>query len=917
MSFAALFGRADELASADAFLEAAEHQFAVLRLQGEPGIGKTAVWHEVVRRARARDFRVLSCRPAETETRFALSALADLLELVESDQYAALPPPQRHALEVALLRVDPRGSGPDPRALATAVRSLLVNVSAGGQLLVAIDDAQWLDHDTAGILQFVLRRLAGTRMGWLIAGRPSEPDWAADGGLVAVEAQTLVRLGPLALPAIHQMLRHRMRESLSRPVLRRVYQMSAGNPLLALEVMRTLDAPVPSVGAPPGLSYGLREVLAGRIPELSPAARAALLSAAALSHPTVELVEQASSAAALAAAEETGLVRVEAGRVAFTHPLYASVVYGAAARLERRELHLRLAGLVSDAEERARHLARATSRPDEDVAQTLEDGAGLARSRGAWESAADLFERAYALTPAGPRSAQLRRGITAAECRVRAGERARARELLADILAHALTPPLRSEALRLLAEISYSDEHVAESRRLFEEALRYADNPRQVIAIELGLSALSGQLADPGAGARHASRALAQAEAVGDKPLLASALALSTMYDYLTGRGVSWEKMQRALALEAGDPIMPLFLHPDVINALLLLYVGRHAEARDGLAGVWSAARDRGDESDLAFIGLWRSWLESRSGDFTAALALAEEAMALASLTGSESTQWHLVAQRALTHAYRGDTAAALRDCAEAATRLDVPWVAVWVAAARGTLELARGDPRAAWAACEAVTAAIERDGLGEPVTAIFLPDAIEALVATGALDRAERLADALEARGRELDRAWALATGGRCRALLRAARGDLPGARQALDGALAQHDRLDLPLERARTLIVGGGIERRARRPARARALLEQAHATCERTGAALWAQRSQQELGKLTARRSPGGELTDAERRVAQASARGLTNREVAAALFLSPKTVEAHLSRIYRKLGIDSRAALGAYMADRSTG
>jgi DNA-binding CsgD family transcriptional regulator len=189
--------------------------------------------------------------------------------------------------------------------------------------------------------------------------------------------------------------------------------------------------------------------------------------------------------------------------------------------------------------------------------------------------------------------------------------------------------------------------------------------------------------------------------------------------------------------------------------------------------------------------------------------------------------------------------------------------------------------------------------------------------VATGALDRAERLADALEARGRELDRAWALATGGRCRALLLAARGDLPGARQALDGALAQHDRLDLPLERARTLIVGGGIERRGRRPARARALLEQAHSTCELAGAALWAQRSRQELGKLTARRSPAGELTDAERRVAQASARGLTNREVAAAPFLSPKTVEAHLSRIYRKLGIDSRAALGAYMADRSTG
>jgi DNA-binding CsgD family transcriptional regulator len=347
----------------------------------------------------------------------------------------------------------------------------------------------------------------------------------------------------------------------------------------------------------------------------------------------------------------------------------------------------------------------------------------------------------------------------------------------------------------------------------------------------------------------------------------------------------------------------------------LLLYVGRHAEARERLARVQIEALDRGDESDLAFIGLWRSWLEVRSGHFATAISVAEEACSIAGLTGSDSVRRHLIAQRALAYACRGEPAAALRDCAEAADGSPHPWAAVWIAASRSSLELSRGDPGAAWAACEEVTAQVEQHGVGEPTLAFFLPDAIEALIATDTLDRADKLLGAFAARGRELDRAWGLATAERCRGLLLAARGDLSGARQALDQALAHHDQLDMPLERARTLLVSGIVERRAHRPARARDHLGQALTICEQLGAALWAERARQELEKLAARRSRGHELTDAERRVAQASARGLTNREVAAALFLSPKTVEAHLSSTYRKLGISSRAALGAYMAEGS--
>jgi tetratricopeptide (TPR) repeat protein len=252
-------------------------------------------------------------------------------------------------------------------------------------------------------------------------------------------------------------------------------------------------------------------------------------------------------------------------------------------------------------------------RADQNVARTLEAGAATARSRGAWESAADLFERARALTPPGQPDAAHRRGIAAAECHVHGGDRSRARELLAGVLAEPLARPLRADALRLLAEISYNEERATEARPLYEEALGYTDDPRLITRIELGLSFLSGQLADHGAGSRHASRALAQAEATGDKTLLAPALALDAMYDSLSGRGVSWGKVQRALALEDRGTIMPLMWHPSTVEALLLLYVGRHAEARERLTEIWNDARDRGDENDLAFIGMWWSWLETRS----------------------------------------------------------------------------------------------------------------------------------------------------------------------------------------------------------------------------------------------------------------------------------------------------------------
>ncbi|HEX6256528.1 MAG TPA: helix-turn-helix transcriptional regulator [Euzebyales bacterium] len=203
-----------------------------------------------------------------------------------------------------------------------------------------------------------------------------------------------------------------------------------------------------------------------------------------------------------------------------------------------------------------------------------------------------------------------------------------------------------------------------------------------------------------------------------------------------------------------------------------------------------------------------------------------------------------------------------------------------------------RGDESAA---CEPLTTAIEEGGLAEPVPAFFLPDALEALIALGELGRADVLTTALEQRAHALDRTWALATGGRCRALLHAARGDLDAARTAADRAAAAHERIDMPFERARTQLVTGVIQRRCRQRALARSSFEEALKTFERLGTPLWADQARQQLDRVGTRQSSGTQLTATEQRVAELAGSGLTNREVASTLFISPKTVEANLSRV----------------------
>jgi ATP/maltotriose-dependent transcriptional regulator MalT len=486
--------------------------------------------------------------------------------------------------------------------------------------------------------------------------------------------------------------------------------------------------------------------------------------------------------------------------------------------------------------------------------------------------------------------------------------RAHARALLETLLAGAPPGPTRSDALRLLAEVRYNQTSFAGVAPLLEEALAGTDDPALVVAIELDLTYVrANQFSDAAAADAHVDNALVHAARAEDRTLMAEALAVRAMIDFLIGRGVPWGTVERALALEEADRPLPLYYRPSAIAACLKGWTGRHDEAREELTALRLAAAESGDESDLAYFLTWLAWLETESGNLDTAAAYAGEAAVQASLAGSEFNRAWALSQRAVIHAHRGEIDATRADADEAAEicfRFEATNPLLWVTAALGLLELSLGDPAAAWAAVAAPTEALEANGVGEALT-LFVPHALEALIALGQLDRAERLLDEVEHRARELDRIASLAASARCRALLLAARGDLRGAQEAIERALAEHARTDMPFELARTLLVQGQVQRRRRQKRATRESLEQALALFESMGAPLWAQRARDEIARLGRRRREG--LTASEGRVADLAVQGLSNKEIAQALFVTVHTVEVHLSHAYAKLGVRSRTQL----------
>jgi DNA-binding CsgD family transcriptional regulator len=914
-----LVGRQAELDAAIRFLDSLPEGPAGLLISGEPGIGKSALWERVVLMARARGMCVLAARPAQAEARLSFAGLADLLEPVVDEMLPALSGPQRTALAVALLRQEPQGRCVDQRAVSAAMLSVLRRLVLTGPVLVAVDDLQWLDRSSAAVVDFAVRRLGVLPIGVVACHRP-EPRPASPVAVDrALPAERIVRLelGPLSLAALHEILKAELGMQLPRRVVVRIERVAAGNPFFALELARTLgDRPMTGNNVP--LTENLRDLVATRVAGLPRSVQTVLLAVAALRAPTVAAVAAAtagSAAATLGALEQAqaaGIVTLDQPAVRFVHPLFSAGVYESAPRASRRRVHRRLAAFVDEPEERARHLALAAPGPDAALAAALDEAADSARARGAPETAAELVEAARRLTPAHLFGDARRRAVRAAEYHFHAGELDRARQLLDDVLGQEPTGLLRADALRLLAEIHYHRWSMPEAIRMFEAALEHADTDLRLRSlVERHLAFVTHATGDFVGAAAHALSALTLAEQLGDEPGMAEALAVSLITDYLLGRGLDEVRLERALAMEDQHAQAIVDMRPTHIAGHLMLYEGRLNRARELFGELRQRVLDRGEDSDLPYVSVTLAWAECLGGDLAAATAHVDEAMESAERVGTAVGLCWALAFGAAQSAYAGDVQAT-HDRAEQSLDLaattGMMTVTIWSRWALAVLALSRGDAAAADAALKPLTVLVEMTGIEEPIRCMFLSDHIEALIGLGQLDRAQRLTDMLEQAGRHHQRGWVLHQACRCRALLLAARGDVESAALAAADALLIGQRLEHRMDYARTLLAGAQIERRHRRRAEAQQRAEHALAIFEQAGARLWAQRARDELARATARPAGTG-LTETERRVAELAAAGHTNRQVAAALFISPKTVEANLARVYAKLGIRSRAELGS--------
>jgi len=380
---------------------------------------------------------------------------------------------------------------------------------------------------------------------------------------------------------------------------------------------------------------------------------------------------------------------------------------------------------------------------------------------------------------------------------------------------------------------------------------------------------------------------------------------------FFVGGGIDQESMRRALGLEDHNAFTPIMLRPSVENALMLACTGELDTSYDRMRAIEQRCREKGEEGELIFVDFYvvvnRIW----RGDLVTAKRLTDELTELAQHLGAEfPTMLSLVLQAWLA-VYDGaedDARLAVADAIDACKRSGTAWHEDWALTALGLLEVSLGNYAAAVDSLQPLLSRYSPQST-EISAASHLPDVVEALTALGRVDEAEPFVDALERNGRRLDRPWMLAVGARCRAIVLAARGDAEAAVQRAREALTEHDRVPMPFERARTQLLLGQLLGRQR--SEAIAVLHEALAVFEKLGTTLWAARVRAELaGKKPRTRSQDG-LTPAEQRVAELAASGMTNRDVAANLFISSKTVEATLARVYRKLGIRSRAELGRHV------
>jgi DNA-binding CsgD family transcriptional regulator len=901
-----LLGRAGERELLDRLLgDVRRGQSAVLVVRGEPGIGKTALLRYAAREASG--FRIARVAGVEAEMEFPLAAVHQLCGPL-AGRVAALPEPQRKALSVVLGLSS--GDAPDRFLVALAVLSLLSTVAEERPLLCLVDDAQWLDGASDQVLGFVARRLLADPVAIVLAIR--EPN-----GRREFDGLPDMRLGGLDDEHARALLARAIPGRLDEQVRERIVAETRGNPLALLELPRSMS------GAE--LAGGFELLPAGDLPSrieqhyleqahaLPEATQRLMLLAAADPAGDATLVWRAAvrlgiETAALAAAEDADLLEIGAS-VQFRHPLVRSAVYRSASPGDRRSMHEALAHVTdpeAEPDRRAWHRALAAAGPDEDVAAELEHSAGRARTRGGVAAAAAFLERAAALTvdPAD----RSRRALAAAQAKQQAGAPDAALTLLGSAQAGSLDPLQRAQGELLRAQITFTAHRGSDAPPLLLAAAKQLEPLDATLARETYLEALMAvHLAGPLAGGvalevAEAARAAPPSRSPGAPDLLLDGLALIIT----EGHGAAAPLLKRALhAFREGDPVATGGFRWLWLAEAAATEMWDHDTWHELAAREVELVRDAGALTALPLALTASVVAQIFAGDLGAAASFIDEVQIAAEATGSELAPFGALALAA----WRGreaDLAALVEATLEEAELGGGGGLSLSTARwASALLHNGLGQYESALAAAQQVAEPSKRlDATFKRV----LPELIEAAVRSGRVELAEGALRQLSEMTRAAGTDWGLGLEARSRALL----SESDVAEELHLEAIERLGRTSVRGEHARAHLLFGEWLRREGRRVDARAQLRTAHGMFAGMGMEAFAERAGHELqatGETVRKRRAEArdDLTAQERQIAQLARDGLSNPEIGARLFLSPRTVEWHLRKVFSKLGIGSRRDL----------
>jgi len=901
-----IIGRKAERRRLDALLDSARAgRSGALVLRGEAGIGKTALLEYAIESAEG--FRVLRALGVESEAEVAFAGVQQLVQPIIG-LLTELPSLQASALSAALAIED--RPAPDRLAVSAATLTLLAAAADERPLLCVVDDAHWLDHPSAEALTFAARRVHAEGVVILFAAREPEKTAFSAPGIADLRLEGLTRDAAKALLDVGA-------PDLAETTAALVIELTAGNPLALLEIPRALDSAHRAGRAPLAeplpVDTGIERAFLERAAMLSRKARSALLLAAAGDPGDRDALWAALEARGLAedpVAESEAAGLLAHGRLDFCHPLARSAIYQAARPAERHSAHRALAETTREPDRRAWHLAAAAEDPDEGVAELLEEAAEAASRRGGASAEARALERAARLTPDAEAAA--RRLLRAAFAFEAAGWLELAETMLAEVAETTHDPALRSQAVARRSYLLFDRGDLDRAYAVaVDEAGRAAPDKAAFLLTASGVVHVLHHKLDIPSALATAERAWQLAG-----PAAADDLDLCRMLAWT--RGLSGQVDEaRALARSIMDRV-----DPGTVLAIDcgtdLLYLEDYPRALEVLERVVERTRAAGALGILSYALDQLARYETRVGNLTRAYSLELECLQVTEPLGNDvalagSLAWlgHIEAMLGRADSRtRGERALAIAE--EKGSR----WNCVRARVALGLEKLAAGDAAAAVKWLEPAVRMTAEGHVGHPNFFRTDPELIEALARLGRAEQAEPHLARLEEQAKATGSGWGRATAARCRGLLTR---DTDVA-EAFEAALDMHDHDPSAFERARTELCYGERLRRAGARRRAREQLRSALQTLERLGASPWAERARIELratGEHVRRRDPGGaeQLTPQEFQIALLVAEGLTNREIAARLFLSPKTVEFHLSRVFRKLGVRSRGELIRLFAVRA--